>query len=144
MENAKIALGAWAWGNDGTFGGSLSANDLRPVFDRAMELGLTLWDTAYVYGMGESEMTLGGFLRTVSRESYQISAKFAPQCASPRAENAVIEMYRESAHLLGAEYMDYYWIYNPVCTPRWIKELIPLAKSGKIGKIGINGLGRHN
>ena len=21
----KIALGAWAWGNDGTFGGSLSA-----------------------------------------------------------------------------------------------------------------------
>ena len=69
MENAKIALGAWAWGNDGTFGGSLSANDLRPVFDKAMELGLTLWDTAYVYWMGESEMTLGGFPRTVSRES---------------------------------------------------------------------------
>lgn len=25
----KIALGAWAWGNDGTFGGSLSADTLN-------------------------------------------------------------------------------------------------------------------
>ena len=27
----KIALGAWAWGNDGTFGGTLTANDLRKI-----------------------------------------------------------------------------------------------------------------
>ena len=25
----KIALGAWAWGNDGTFGGNLTADTLR-------------------------------------------------------------------------------------------------------------------
>ena len=30
----KIALGAWAWGNDGTFGGDLTADMLRPVFER--------------------------------------------------------------------------------------------------------------
>ena len=36
----KIALGAWAWGNDGTFGGSLSADDLRPVFEAGMKAGL--------------------------------------------------------------------------------------------------------
>ena len=35
----KIALGAWAWGNDGTFGGTLTADDLRPIFDTAMEIG---------------------------------------------------------------------------------------------------------
>ena len=33
----KIALGAWAWGNDGTFGDSLSAETLKPIFDAAME-----------------------------------------------------------------------------------------------------------
>ncbi len=54
----KIALGAWAWGNDGTFGDTLTENDLRPVFDAAMECGLTLWDTAYVYGMGTSDSSL--------------------------------------------------------------------------------------
>ncbi len=137
----KIALGAWAWGNDGTFGGTLTAKDLRPIFDAAMDAGLNLWDTAYVYGMGTSEKTLGGFLRTVPRESYYISAKFTPQCANSAAENAVVEMFNTSAELLGTDYMDFYWIHNPVGAPKWVTELIPLAKSGKIGKIGLSN---HN
>ncbi len=48
----KIALGAWAWGNDGTFGDTFTAEKLRTVFDAAMSEGLNLWDTAYAYGMG--------------------------------------------------------------------------------------------
>ena len=39
----KIALGAWAWGNDGTFGNSLTAESLKPIFDTAMANGLNLW-----------------------------------------------------------------------------------------------------
>lgn len=58
----KIAMGAWAWGNDGTFGGALTAETLRPVFDAAMKAGLNLWDTAYIYGMGQSEKMLGEFI----------------------------------------------------------------------------------
>ncbi len=27
----KIALGAWAWGNDGTFGNNLKAESLKPI-----------------------------------------------------------------------------------------------------------------
>lgn len=61
-EIPKIALGAWAWGNDGTFGGNLTKDDLRPVFDAAMKAGLNFWDTAYAYGMGASEKALGDFL----------------------------------------------------------------------------------
>lgn len=137
----KIALGAWAWGNDGTFGGTLTAADLRPVFDAAMKAGLNLWDTAYVYGMGTSERVLGEFLRTVPRDSYLISDKFTPQCADPAAENAVIAMYEISAELLGTDYMDIYWIHNPVGAPEWTRKLIPLAKSGKIGRIGLSN---HN
>lgn len=38
----KIALGAWAWGNDGTFGGNLTADSLRPIFDAAMREELNL------------------------------------------------------------------------------------------------------
>lgn len=56
MKNLpKIALGAWAWGNDGTFGENLTAKTLKPVFDCAMQKGLNLWDTAYAYGTGTSE-----------------------------------------------------------------------------------------
>lgn len=137
----KIALGAWAWGNDGTFGGNLTADDLRPVFDAAMKGGLNLWDTAYVYGMGASEQVLGEFLRTVPRESYLISDKFTPQCADPAAENAVTAMYEVSSKLLGTDEMDIYWIHNPVGAPQWTRKLIPLANSGKIGRIGLSN---HN
>ena len=65
----KIALGAWAWGNDGTFGGSLTADSLKPIFDAAMNKGLNLCDTAYVYGMGTSEKTLGSFLKGLPRDT---------------------------------------------------------------------------
>ena len=54
----KIALGAWAWGNDGTFGNDITADSLKPIFDTAMANGLNLWDTAYAYGMGISEKVL--------------------------------------------------------------------------------------
>lgn len=67
----KIALGAWAWGNDGTFGKNFTAESLRPIFDTAMENGLNLWDTAYAYGMGTSEKMLAGFLKGLPRDSYQ-------------------------------------------------------------------------
>lgn len=137
----KIALGAWAWGNDGTFGGTLTDEELHPVFDAAMKAGLNLWDTAYVYGMGTSEKTLGTFLRNVPRESYYISAKFTPQCADPKAENAVVQMFQTSAELLGTDGMDFYWIHNPVGAPKWVTELIPLAKSGRIKNIGLSN---HN
>ena len=137
----KIALGAWAWGNDGTFGGKLTDGDLRPVFDAAIKAGLNLWDTAYAYGMGTSEKVLGEFLRTVPRDSYLISDKFTPQCADPNVENAVIALYETSAKLLGTDYMDVYWIHNPVGAPEWTRKLITLAKTGKIGRIGLSN---HN
>ncbi|MBQ6774289.1 MAG: aldo/keto reductase [Synergistaceae bacterium] len=137
----KIALGAWAWGNDGTFGTNFTEKDLRPIFDSAMKSGLNLWDTAYVYGMGTSEEVLGKFLRSVPRESYLISTKFTPQCANLESKNAVIEMYEGSVKRLGTDFMDFYWIHNPVGAPEWTRKLIPLAKSGKIGRIGLSN---HN
>ncbi|MBQ9896498.1 MAG: aldo/keto reductase [Synergistaceae bacterium] len=138
---AKIALGAWAWGNDGTFGNNFTENDLRPIFDAGQKAGLNLWDTAFVYGMGTSEEVLGKFLRSVPRESYLVSTKFTPQCADDKAENAVIEMYKGSVERLGTDFFDYYWIHNPVGAPEWTRKLIPLAKTGKIGKIGLSN---HN
>mgnify|MGYP003451581253 CR=1 FL=1 len=38
----KIALGAWAWGNDGTFGNDFTAETLKPIFDAAMAVKLRI------------------------------------------------------------------------------------------------------
>ena len=138
---AKIALGAWAWGNDGTFGNEHKSEDLKPIFDKAMELGLNLWDTAYVYGMGKSEEVLGEFLKTFNRDDFVISTKFTPQLADMFEGNPVTAMYENSAGILGVEDIDIFWIHNPVGAPEWIEKLTETAKEHDIKMIGVSN---HN
>ncbi len=143
--NQKIALGAWAWGTgfaggDQVFGNTLTAKDLKPVFDRAIEHGLTLWDTAAVYGMGTSEEILGSFIKDLPREKLTISTKFTPQIAGESAHPAQV-MLDESKQRLHIDYADIYWIHNNADVEKWTPELIPLAKSGQIKHIGVSN---HN
>ena len=119
----KIALGAWAWGNDGTFGGNFDAEALRPIFETAMKNGLTLWDTAYAYGMGTSEKTLASFLKGLPRESFLISDKFTPQCADAASPTAMKDMIEMQLRLMDLDRFDIYWIHNVVGAPHWTEEL---------------------
>ena len=137
----NIALGAWAWGNDGTFGGELTAETLRPIFDEAMAHGLNLWDTAYAYGMGTSEKVLAGFLRDLPRESYLVSDKFTPQCANgkPTAMADMIEMQLE---LMDLDRFDIYWIHNVWDAPHWTEELA-IYFEGK-ENVPLLGVSNHN
>ncbi len=123
MKNLpKIALGAWAWGNDGTFGDALAAENLRPVFDAAMERGLYLWDTAYAYGMGTSEKTLASFLTGLPRDAYLVSDKFTPQCANGKP-TAMADMIETQLELMALDRFDIYWIHNVCDAPHWTEEL---------------------
>ena len=117
----KIALGAWAWGNDGTFGGDLTADALRPIFEAGMANGLNLWDTAYAYGMGTSEKVLAGFLKSLPRESYLVSDKFTPQCAS-NSPSAMADMIEMQLKLMELDRFDIYWIHNVWGAPHWTEE----------------------
>lgn len=124
MQNfPKIALGAWAWGNDGTFGGTLTAETLRPIFDKAMENGLNLWDTAYAYGMGASEKMLAEFVKDLPRDSYLISDKFTPQCADAASPTAMRDMIEMQRRLMSLDRFDLYWIHNVWDAPKWTEEL---------------------
>lgn len=138
----KIALGAWSWGagaagGDQVFGNHLFEKDLQPVFDKAMECGLTLWDTAAVYGEGSSERILGSFIKGVNREDVIISTKFTPQIAAdtPTAMQDMLDGSKERLHV---DSIDVYWIHNPMDVEKWTPDLIPLAKSGQIKSIGVS------
>ena len=138
----QVALGAWAWGNDGTFGNELTVESLQPVFDRAMKNGLNLWDSAYVYGMGTSEKILGTFLKDWTRDSYIISDKLTPQCADYSSDSPVKDMLDMQYQLLGINNMDIYWIHNPVDSPKWIEEVASYYE-GK-DNAPIIGVSNHN
>ena len=138
----KIALGAWAWGNDGTFGNNLKAESLKPIFDTAMENGLNLWDTAYAYGMGTSEKVLAGFLKGLPRESYLISDKFTPQCADATSATAMKDMIEMQLGLMDLDRFDVYWIHNVSGAPKWTEELAKYFE-GK-NNVPLLGVSNHN
>ncbi|WP_129045432.1 aldo/keto reductase [Companilactobacillus metriopterae] len=142
LKMPKMALGAWAWGSgmaggDQVFGHSLTKEDLKPVFDKALELGLNLWDTAAAYGMGSSEEILGEFIKDAGRDKVIISTKFTPQLATD-SPNTMEENFEASAKRLNSDYFDIYWIHNPADVEKWTNKIIPLAKSGKIKYIGVS------
>ena len=145
MIMTKIALGTWAWGagafgGDSVFGSNTDVENLKPVFDAAMKAGLNLWDTATVYGMGESEKILAKLSHDYKREEVQISTKFTPQLAQVY-ENSVEKMADASLDRMGLEYIDIYWIHNPMDVERWTPGLIPLLESGKVRRVGVSN---HN
>lgn len=135
-----IALGAWAWGNDGTFGDHYTTDSLRDVYETAMANGLNLWDTATVYGMGTSEKILGELLKDTDRKDVILSTKFTPQIedGTPQAMEHMLDGSLNSMH---TDYIDVYWIHNPMNVEKYTPMLIPLAKSGKIRSIGVSN---HN
>ena len=138
----KIALGAWAWGNDGTFGNNLTAESLKPIFDTAIENGLNLWDTAYAYGMGTSEKVLAGFLEGLPRESYLISDKFTPQCADASSASAMKDMIEMQLGLMDLDRFDVYWVHNVSGAPKWTEELAKYFE-GK-DNVPLLGVSNHN
>lgn len=138
----KIALGAWAWGNDGTFGHQLTNEDLQPVFDTAMDNDLYLWDTAFAYGMGTSEKLLGEFMKERPRDSYLVSDKLTPQCMNPKSETPVKDMLDTELEFLGIDQMDIYWVHNPVDSPKWIAALAEYFEGKK--DVPMIGVFNHN
>ena len=138
----KIALGAWAWGNDGTFGDNFTSEELRPIFEIAMKNGFNLWDTAYAYGMGTSEKVLANFIKDLPRDSYLISDKFTPQCVDNSSETAFKDMIEMQQNLMGLKYFDIYWIHNVVDAPKWIEALAKYFEGKE--NIPLIGVSNHN
>jgi aryl-alcohol dehydrogenase-like predicted oxidoreductase len=56
---SAISLGTWQLGGDW---GSVTESDARAVLDASVENGVTMFDTADVYGDGRSEQLIGGYL----------------------------------------------------------------------------------
>ncbi len=138
----KIALGAWAWGNDGTFGDGIDAADLKPIFDEAMSAGLNLWDTAYAYGMGTSEKVLAGFLKDLPRESYLVSDKLTPQCLDATSSDPVAAMHNMQLDLMGLDHFDIYWVHNTAQAPNWTRALAEFFQGRK--DVPMIGVSNHN
>lgn len=136
-----IAIGTWSWGtglNGGNkvFGNSYGYEELLPVFKCGVENGLTLWDTAAVYGMGASETILGKCMEQT--HNIIVSTKFTPLFL--QGKKAMEKSWSKSTGRLNHS-VDIYWIHNASNVRKWTEQAAELYRAGKIKHIGVSN---HN
>jgi aryl-alcohol dehydrogenase-like predicted oxidoreductase len=71
LECSEIGFGTWALGSN--WWGQVTSGDGVNLIERALELGVTFFDTGNVYGLGANEEIVGSALAAVARERVQIS-----------------------------------------------------------------------
>jgi aryl-alcohol dehydrogenase-like predicted oxidoreductase len=74
-----IGIGTWAWGDKlfWGYGDRYGAVEVEAAFQSAIEAGVTFFDTAEVYGTGESERLLGKFCKNLATP-VQLATKYGP------------------------------------------------------------------
>jgi 1-deoxyxylulose-5-phosphate synthase len=128
---------------------SLGYEDAQPFFQQAVELGVTFWDTANVYGFGSSEEIVGRALKKYSRrEDIVLATKVhftmhdGPG-GSGLSREAIMEQIDASLARLDTDYVDLYQIhrFDPE-TPveETMEALHDVVKAGKARYIGASSM----
>jgi aryl-alcohol dehydrogenase-like predicted oxidoreductase len=140
LEVSVVGLGC------NNFGGRIDAEQTAAVLDAALEGGVSLFDTADIYGGGESERLMGAALEG-RRDEYVLATKFGmemPEAAgAPDAARGSREYIRwaieGSLRRLRVERIDLYQYHKPDgVTPleETLAALDELVGEGLVGEIG--------
>jgi myo-inositol catabolism protein IolS len=154
LKVSVLSFGAWQLGDPGYWGNNTPTRPGEAV-RAAIDGGINLFDTAEVYGSGESERILGQALGA-DRRRVLIASKVLPQ--TPARLRASCEA---SLRRLGTDYIDLYQIHwpfrkkpildiqgNPVKDPPDVmsacETLRSLQNEGKVRFIGLSNYGRED
>jgi len=89
----------------------IDQEQVNDLVDYAIEHGITYFDTAPVYGQGESERVTGIALSRHPRSSYLIATKMSNQRGDYSFDFGV-KMYHNSLKMLQTDYLDYYLLHS--------------------------------
>ena len=125
------------------FGMRIDQTAATAVVDAAIEAGITLFDTADVYGGTESEVMLGKALGT-RRQDVVVATKFGVQLGDdPRKAGGsrrwIMRAVEDSLSRLRTDYIDLYQLHFPdPQTPveETLRALDDLVRQGKVRYIG--------
>ena len=135
---SRIGLGTWQFGSrEWGYGDSYADRAAVDIVRRARELGITLFDTAEIYGFGRSERILGAALGH-ERGEVVVASKVFPVVPFPAV---VRQRWAGSARRLGVERIHLYQVHqpNPVVPDSVIMPgFRQLLAQGRIGAAGVS------
>lgn len=151
LEVSSIILGCMSYGDParGTHPWSLGEDESRPFIRRALEAGITTFDTANMYSDGSSEEFVGRALADFARrEDVEIATKvFFPMGGDPATGGlsapAIARQIDDSLRRLGTDYVDLYQIHRwdpDVPIEETMEALDLVVQSGKARFIGASSM----
>jgi len=142
LRSSVIGLGTWQFGSrEWGYGADYAAGTAPELVRRALELGITMLDTAEAYGPGRSERIIAGALGAVpadGRGDLVVATKFLPLAP---AEPIVARQAAGSRRRLGVDSLDLYYAHwrNPfVSVRRTMQALRPLVDAGHVRRVGVS------
>jgi aryl-alcohol dehydrogenase-like predicted oxidoreductase len=140
---SRLAFGTWQLGGD--WGPTDTAEAIGAI-RRAVDDGITFFDTAQAYGFGQSEQLLSAALRGVPREQVVIATKGGLRPTDGGlVRDASARWIRDgvdaSLRALGTDYVDLYQLHWPdPGTPfdETAEALAGLIAEGKIRHVGVS------
>jgi 1-deoxyxylulose-5-phosphate synthase len=151
LEVSRIALGCMTYGDParGNHPWTLDEEASRPLIRRAVEAGITFFDTANVYSDGSSEEIVGRALGEMTRREEVVIATKVHGRMRPGpngaglSRKAIMTEVDASLDRLGTDYIDLYQIHrwDPV-TPieETLEALHDVVKAGKARYIGASSM----
>lgn len=130
------------------FGGRIDLEAARKVVDAAIEHGITLFDTADIYGnRGGSELALGELLGA-RRKDIVLASKFGMNMDEEGVKKGgsrryIVEAVEASLKRLKTDWIDLYQLHRPdPLTPiaETLRALEDLIRQGKVRYIGCSNL----
>ena len=140
---SRIGLGTWQFGSrEWGYGDDYVAVTTRLV-ERALDLGITLFDTAEAYGFGRSERLLGAALRTAAEDDPTRPQPFVATKLFPMMPVAPVVEQRAvaSAARLGVQTIDLYQVHQPNPVVRdgaTMRGMRALHQVGLVGAVGVS------
>jgi len=135
---SRVGLGTWQFGSrEWGYGEGYASGAAGDIVRRARELGVTLFDTAEVYGFGKSEKILGEALGA-DRDQVVVASKVFPVAPFPPVVRARGE---SSARRLQLRRIPLYQVHqpNPLVPDSVIMPgMRDLLERGRIGAVGVS------
>ena len=155
VDVSKICLGMMSFGKpgkeNGLFPWARDFEDAKPIFKKAIDLGINFFDTANVYQLGTSEEVTGKLIKEygLDRDEIVVGTKVHMEMRPGKpnggglSRKAIMTEIDKSLKRLQMDYVDLYQIHrlDPNTPMEEIMEALhDVVKSGKVRYIGASSM----